>query len=62
MAKQRRVNEQKHVCGDCLHGVADMKFENLSVKGEPTLVACPFQIGRKRVVSEMACGFFEPKK
>lgn len=49
-----------HYCGECGHGTPDMKFENLSVDGKPTLVSCPFQ-PYKMVVCERACDHFKLK-
>lgn len=64
MARKKISQPQqiRHTCGECKHGTYDWKFHNLSVDGKPTLVSCPFQIGRKLIVSEKACGYFELKQ
>ena len=49
----------RRTCGECGQGTFDMKFENMSLEGKPTLVSCPFQ-PYKMVVSERACSHFKP--
>lgn len=60
MARRKisQTQQVNHTCGECKNGTYDYKFENLSLESKPTLVSCPYQIGRKRIVSEKACGFF----
>ena len=59
--KAKRPDPQPiHYCGECGHGVYDLKFANLDLEGKPTLVACPF-FTFKHVRSERACAHFTPK-
>jgi hypothetical protein len=53
--------EAGHTCGECGQGTFDMKVENLSLEGKPTLVSCPFQ-PFKMVVSERACSHFTQRE
>lgn len=53
--------ETKYTCDDCEHGHYDMKFLNLSVKGEPTLIICEPHPWPKHLLNEKPCEFFKPK-
>lgn len=63
---QPKVKKEKQVapvlhCEDCAHATPDMKFENLSLEGKPTLLICPFDKWKK-LFKEPACKRnFKPK-
>ena len=58
--KEKEVKSILH-CEDCAHATPDMKFENLSLTGEPTLLICPFSQWKK-LFKEPACKEnFKPK-
>lgn len=62
-SQPKKVKEAKQIfhCEDCAHATPDMKFENLSLKGEPTLLICPFDKWKK-LFKEPACkDNFKPK-
>lgn len=42
MAKKQTQTVVRY-CRDCAYAVEDTKFENLSLEGKPTLLACPFK-------------------
>lgn len=50
----------KKVCFNCKHATPNMKFANLDLEGNPTLVNCPFE-KFARIRSEAACSHFEMK-
>ena len=50
----------QRVCINCKHATPDMKFENLDLDGNPTLVRCPFE-PFARIRSEVACTNFVMK-
>lgn len=61
--KQKKEKEVKSIlhCEDCAHATPDMKFENLSLEGKPTLLICPFDKWKK-LFKEPACEEnFKPK-
>ena len=60
----QKVKKEKQVvpvlhCEDCAHATPDMKFENLSLDGKPTLLICPFDKWKK-LFKEPACDKFKP--
>lgn len=60
MAKPKQ--QQKKViryCNDCIHSTPDMKFENLSVDGKPTLLSCPYQEWRMIITTTETCDKYE---
>ena len=61
MAKKKIQQQVKRTCRECKFGVEDWKHENLSCEGKPILLICPYSIGRKRLMNETACGFFQIK-
>ena len=59
--KQEKVVEKKrYYCKDCKFGEPDMKFENLSLDGKPTLLKCPYSEWKK-LFNEFACSNFKHK-
>lgn len=57
---KKEVAQVPH-CEDCAHATPDMKFENLSLEGKPTLLICPFDKWKK-LFKEPACKEnFKPK-
>ena len=60
MKKQPKQNEFVY-CRDCKHSTPDMKFENLSVDGKPTLLICDLQKWPKKVITEKGCKNFEQR-
>ena len=61
--KQKKEKVVKPIlhCEDCAHATPDMKFENLSLEGKPTLLICPFDKWKK-LFKEPACkSNFKPK-
>lgn len=57
---KKEVAQVPH-CEDCAHATPDMKFENLSLEGKPTLLICPFDKWKK-LFKEPACkSNFKPK-
>jgi len=56
----KRINTQ-HTCDDCAKGHYDMKFLNLSIKGEPTLIICEPHPWPKHLRSEPQCESFQLK-
>lgn len=57
MAGRRKTVEETVVryCRDCVHSTPDMKFENLSLSGEPTLLSCPFQQWKLVITTTAVC-------
>lgn len=43
MAKKQSQPTVVRYCRDCAYAVEDTKFENLSLEGKPTPLACPFK-------------------
>jgi hypothetical protein len=60
MSKKQVVKEKQYYCRDCMYGVPDMKFENLSLEGKPTLLKCPYNEWKK-LFNEPACKKFKHK-
>lgn len=59
--KPKREEKVVYHCEDCAHATPDMKFENLSLDGKPTLLSCPFDRWKK-LFKEPACREnFKPK-
>lgn len=48
-------------CKDCQYATLDMKEENLSIEGHPTLVSCALKPWPKHIISELACENFKPR-
>lgn len=53
-SKKKQDNKPIFHCEDCAHATPDMKFENLSLEGNPTLLICPFDKWKK-LFKEPAC-------
>ena len=57
-----KTQEVSHsVCRDCRFGTPDMKENNLSITGQPTLIICSLRPWPKHVISERACENFQPR-
>lgn len=46
--------------GECALGVADTKFENMSLRGTPTLVRCPFSEWAQ-IITQKGCSKWKTK-
>lgn len=49
-------------CRDCALSKPDMKFENLSLDGKPTLLSCPHQEWRMVITTTEVCSHYTEKK
>lgn len=47
-------------CGTCAHAKPYTSFHTLSIKGEPTMLDCPYKVW-KRLYGEKACCRYEHK-
>ena len=56
----RKTEVKLFYCKDCRFGEPDMKFENLSFDGKPTLLKCPYSQWKK-LFNEPACKEFKHK-
>lgn len=59
--KKQIVEKPVVFCRDCEYATPDMKFENLSLAGKPTLLKCSIHTERKRIISEEGCNDFKRK-
>lgn len=59
MAKKKEKTVIVRHCRDCVHSTPDMKFENLSLKGEPTLLSCPFKEWRMVITTTETCSEYD---
>lgn len=63
MAKKKEETKKAVLyCRDCAHSVPNMKFENLSVNGEPTLLSCPYKKWRMVITTTETCKEYKPKE
>jgi len=46
-------------CRDCVLSTPDMKFENLSLDGEPTLLSCPHRQWRMVICTTDVCEHYD---
>lgn len=60
--KKKKADEPVRYCRDCEHSVPDMKFENLSVDGEPTLLSCPYKEWRMVINTTETCDNYKHKQ
>ncbi len=57
MAKKNEKNIVRY-CRDCALSKPDMKFENLSLDGKPTLLSCPHQEWRMVITTTDVCSHY----
>jgi len=57
--KKQKEPDIVRYCKDCIHSEPNMKFENLSVNGEPTLLSCPYQEWRMLITTTEVCDKYE---
>lgn len=56
----RKKNEKViRFCRDCVHSTPDMKFENLSLDGKPTLLSCPHRQWRMVICTTDVCEHYD---
>lgn len=62
-AKKINGAQIKNKCCECVFCEVEMKFETLSVKGEPTLGRCPHYTNKKFcvILTQRACDKFRLK-
>jgi hypothetical protein len=52
----RKKNEKViRFCRNCVHSTPDMRFENLSLDGKPTLLSCPERKWRMVICTTDVC-------
>lgn len=59
MNPQNIPSEKKYTCSECKLGTPDLKEENMSIEGKPTLIICSLRPWPKHLVSERACEDFQ---
>lgn len=59
MVKKKQQKNIIRYCKDCVHSEPNMKFENLSVDGKPTLLSCPYKEWRMIITTTETCSHYE---
>ena len=60
MVKKKKETVIRY-CRDCVLSKPDMRFENLTLKGEPTLLSCPYQEWRMVITTTDVCVHYEDR-
>ena len=59
---KKQVEEKQSVfCKDCAFATPDLKFENLSLSGKPTLLYCERHPFPKRLINQEGCNDYKAK-
>lgn len=61
MAVKKKNEKVIRFCRDCALSKPDMKFENLSLEGKPTLLSCPYREWRMVICTTDVCSHYEDK-
>ena len=59
MSVKKKNEKVIRFCRDCVLSTPDMKFENLSLDGKPTLLSCPHRQWRMVVCTTDVCEHYD---